>query len=171
MAGCHHQAGMRSKMKPSQPTTRQWQDATINRHFSFLRRCFSLAVKDGLLARNPVSGIAFFPEQNRTRFLSDQELTRLRNVLPPWAWAWVALAIESGLRQAEMFGLRWECVNFENGVVTVPLSKSGKTRHVPLSDGAKTILRTFESFLSSPFVFPSVRDPLKPINPDFFLRS
>ena len=86
-------------------------------------------------------------------------------------WNLVALAIETGLRQSEMFGLRWDCVDIENGVLTVPLSKSGKTRHVPMSAEARAILRTFDTFLSSPFVLPSVHDPLRSLCPDSFLRN
>jgi integrase len=170
----HHQAKMRAKLKTDRKTKqqrRQWADATINRHFAFLRRAFTLAIKDNKLARNPVSGIKFFPEQHRTRFLSEQELVSLRNVLNPEAWSWVCLAVETGMRQAEQFALRWKHVDFENGVATIPMSKSGKTRHVSLSDGATSILRRVESFTRSVFVFPSVHDPLKPLCPDSFLRN
>ena len=170
----HHQAKMRAKMKPNTKTKhpqRQWADSTINRHFAFLRRALTLAIKDGKLARNPVSGVKFFPEQNRTRFLSEEELVSLRNVLTPEAWSWVCVAVETGMRQAEQFSLQWKHVDFENGVATIPMSKSGKTRHVSLSDGAKSILRSVESFTRSPYVFPSVHDPLKSLCPDSFLRN
>lgn len=166
----HHQATMRSKMKPGTKMARQWRDSTINRHFAFLRRAFTLAIKDNKLARNPVAGVTFFPESNRTRFLSDEELTLLRNILAPEAWAWVALAIETGLRQGEQFSLQWKWVDLDNSVITIPMSKSGRTRHVPLSEGAKGILRSFDTFVRSPFVFPAVHDPLKPLNPDSFLE-
>ena len=167
-------ASMRTKTKLNKKTNqtqRRWRDSTINRLYAYLRRCFSLAVKDGKMARNPVSGITFFPEQNRTRFFSEEELRRLHGLMKPDDWRFVAFAIESGLRQGEQFQLRWDCVNVESGILTIPLSKSGKTRHVPLSEGAKTILRSFESFLTSPYVFPSVRDPLKPLDPNSFLRN
>src|SRR4029077_11626395 len=69
------QAKMRAKLKP-RPTNapkdfypnRLWSDATINRHFAFLRHVLMLAVKDGKLTQNPVSGLKFFPEVKRTRF-------------------------------------------------------------------------------------------------------
>ena len=54
---------------------------TINRYFSFLRHLLMLAVKDGKLNRNPVSGVRFFPEAKLTRFLTDAELTRLQGVM------------------------------------------------------------------------------------------
>ncbi|HEY6085985.1 MAG TPA: tyrosine-type recombinase/integrase, partial [Nitrospira sp.] len=74
-------------------------------------------------------------------------------------------AIETGLRQSEQFSLEWKWVDLNHSILTLPMSKSGQTRHVPLSEGAKTLLRSFESLLSSPYVFPSVRDPLQPLCP------
>jgi integrase len=171
------QAHMRAKLKPRpknapkdyQPK-RRWSDATINRHFAFLRHVFMLAVKDGKLTQNPVSGLKFFPEVKRTRFLSDEELTRLRGVMPESDWKFVAFAIETGLRRGEQFGLRWDQVDLENGVLTLPLPKGGKTRHVPLSEEAKTILRSFDSFLRSAWVFPGLKDVAQPMDSRAFLR-
>ena len=68
---------MRAKLKRSpkecpkdfQPKS-SVEDATINRHFAFLRHVLMLAVKDGKLTQNPVSGLKFFPELKRTRFFS-----------------------------------------------------------------------------------------------------
>ena len=52
--------------KQFQPT-RRWSDATINRHFAFLRHVLMLALKDCKLTQNPVSDLKFFPEVKRTR--------------------------------------------------------------------------------------------------------
>jgi len=108
------QAKMRAKLKARpkdaskefQPK-RRWSDATINRHFAFLRHVLMLAVKDGQLTQNPVSGLKFFPEVKRTRFLSGDELARLRGVMQLSDWKLVAFAIETGLRRGEQFCLRW----------------------------------------------------------------
>lgn len=134
--------------------------ATINRHFAHLRHALALAVKDGKLDRNPISGVKFFAECNKTRFLSDKELTGLREHLPALDFKLVAFAVETGMRRAEQFKLRWKDVDLEHGVLTIPMSKSGKTRHVPLSDEALRILRSLDSLLS-PWVFPSPEDSLK----------
>ena len=40
-----------------------------------------------------------------------------------------------------------------------------------MSEGAKVILRSFDSFAKSPFVFPAVLDPPKPLYPDSFLKN
>jgi integrase len=171
------QAKMRAKLRPRPKyfpkdfqSKRLWSDATINRHFAFLRHVLMLAVKDGKLTQNPVSGFKFFPEVKRTRFLSGDELARLRGVMQQSDWKLVAFAIETGLRREEQFRLRWDQVDLENGIRTLPLPKGGKTRYVPLSEEAKAILRSFDSFLRSAWVFPGLRDATQPMDSRAFLR-
>jgi len=165
------QARMRAKMKVNtKEPQRLWADATINRHFAFLRHVLMLAVKDDKLTKNPVSSLKFFPEANRTRFLTSEELERLRGVMFPNDWKLVAFAVETGLRRGEQFTLRWNQVDLENEVLTLPMPKGGKTRHVPLSEGAKDILRSFDSFLRSAWVFPGLKDVAHPMDSRAFLR-
>jgi len=52
----------------------KWKPATINRYFAFLRRVLMVAIKEGKVDRNPVSSVRFFPEADRMRFYTDQEL-------------------------------------------------------------------------------------------------
>jgi len=171
------QAKMRAKLKVRHTNApkyfqpkRRWSDATINRHFAFLRHVLMLAVKDGKLTQNPVSGLKFFPEVRRTRFLTSDELERLRGVMQPSDWKLVAFAIETGLRREEQFRLRWDQIDLENGMLTLPLPKGGKTRYVPLSEEAKGILRSFDSFLRSAWVFPGLKDVTQPMDSRAFLR-
>jgi len=171
------QAKMRAKFRPRPKNAgkdfqlkRLWSDATINRHFAFLRHVLMLAFKDGKVTRNPVSGFRFLPEVKRTRFLASEELERLRGVMNEHEWKLVAFAIETGLRREEQFRLQWNQVDLENGVLTLPLPKGGKTRHVPLSEEAKAILRSFDSFLQSAWVFPGLRDTTQPMDSRAFLR-
>jgi integrase len=109
------QAKMRAKTKRVGNTTvtvkRQWSDATINRHFAFLRHVLMLAVQDGKLTRNPLSGFRFLPEIRRTRFLAEEELQRLQGIMSEEDWKLVAFAIETGLRRGEQFSLRWDQVD------------------------------------------------------------
>ncbi len=171
------QVKMRAKLRP-RPTNapkefqpkRLWTDATINRHLSYLRHVLMLAVKDGKLTSNPVSGLKFFPESTRTRFLSGDELKRLQGVMSKSDWKLVAFAVETGLRREEQFRLRWDQVDLEHGILTLPLPKGGKTRHVPLSEEAKTILRSFDSFLRSAWVFSGLIDVAQPMDSRAFLR-
>lgn len=81
-----HQVKLRSKMKLNTKTKqpkRLWSDATINRHYAFLRHILMLAMDDGKLTMNPVSSITFFQEEQRTRFLTDGELRQLEQIMVP----------------------------------------------------------------------------------------
>ena len=150
---------------------RRWADSTINRYFSFLGRVFSRAVEDGILARNPLAKFKRFKEENRPRFFTDDELRQLQGLLlaaddrrrrngklPYDGWALVLFAIETGLREADQFGLRWEYVDLENGILTLPMPKQGETHQVPLTETAKAVLRSLTTFTYSPFVFPALRN-------------
>lgn len=130
--------------------------ATINRYYAAIRHWLYLAVRDGKLDKNPVAGVKFFKEpEGRVRFLTEGEEKRLREVMSPEDWALVAFALHTGLRRGEQFGLKWRYVDMDNGVLTIPRSKSGETRHVQLNEEAVRILRGLGSWMTSPWVFPS----------------
>jgi integrase len=131
--------------------------ATINRELAFLRRVFNVAIEDQKADSNPVRPKAFFRENNqRMRFLTEDEEARLRDALDPAHWPLVAVALHTGLRRSEEFHLRWEHVDFANGVLTVPRSKHGGARRVPMNDTARDILRSRPSRLKGEYVFPSI---------------
>jgi len=85
----------------------------------------------------------------------------LQHFLVEQNWKTVVFAIETCLRREEQFKLRWDQVDLEAGQLTIPLPKGGQTRHVPLSETAKAILRSLDSFTHSPWVFPNQKNPLK----------
>ena len=129
---------------------------TINRYFAALRHILNLAIAESYLVTNPVKGVRFFPEPTgRLKFLAEGEIARLREYLSPEHWAVVAFSLETGLRLSEQFHARWDCLNTEQGILTIPLSKSGKTRHVILSESAIAIVGGLSSWTHSPFLFPS----------------
>ena len=55
-------------------------------------------------------------------------------------------------------------MDLENGILTLPMPKGGKTRHVPLSEEAKAILRSFDSFLGPLGSFPGLKDVSQPMD-------
>lgn len=129
---------------------------TVNRYMGFLRRVLNKAVRDGKLASNPVSRIKMFREPaGRTRFLSPEEEGRLcEKIGAPYA-GWVRLAILTGMRQMEQFSLRWEHVDLERGVLTLPDTKAGGVQYVRLNEEAKMLLQRFIPGNKSVWVFPS----------------
>jgi site-specific recombinase XerD len=130
--------------------------ASINRELAFLKRVFNIAIADGLAESNPVRSVKLFRENNqRVRFLADEEEPWLREAIGEEEWPKVAVAVHTGLRQAEQFHLEWEYVDFTTGLLTVPRSKHGEARRVPMNETVREILRALPSRLKSPYVFPS----------------
>src|SRR5262249_7088609 len=130
--------------------------ATINRELAFLKRLYNVAIGDGLAETNPANGVRPFMENNaRVRFLSDDEETRLRKAIGEEPWPLVAIALHTGFRRSEQFHLRWQDVDFPTGVLTVPRSKHGEVRRVPMNETVRDVLTTLPSRQGSPYVFPS----------------
>ncbi len=131
--------------------------ATVNRELAFLKRVFNVAIASGLADTNPVKPVRLFKENNqRVRFLDDDEQQALAAEVPDIDdWSTVVVALHTGLRRGEQFGLRWEHVDFATGILTIPRSKSGEARRVPMNDTVRAVLRALPSRLKSQWVFPS----------------
>jgi integrase len=70
----------------------------------------------------------------------------------------ITLAIDTGLRREELFGLTWAQIDHTRGLInTTTRTKSGRMRKVPLPQRARTVLGTLPRYLDSPYVL---------VNPD-----
>lgn len=142
----------------SEPTRRgkPAAPATVNRAVAFLKRLFNLAIRDGLLGQNPVTRVKMLTENNaRIRFLLDEEEARLKAEMAPDSWAVVCFAMNTGLRQGEMLGLRREDLDLRLGMITVRRSKHGEARHVPMNQSAREALGLILGGHDSDWVFPA----------------
>jgi len=131
--------------------------ATVNREVAFLRHVFNVAIRDGKTERNPVARLRFFKERGRVRYLSDEEEPALMKALPDDAsHQRVTVLLHTGLRKAEFLGLSWKHVDFKAGVLTIPRSKNGEPRHVPMTSTVRDILsRRVRSLKADTLVFPN----------------
>ena len=73
----------------------------------------------------------------------------------------VPMLILTGARKNEVINAKWEDFNFEQKVWRIPMSKSGKARYVPLSDGVEQLLSNVPVFDDCLLVFPNPKT-LKP---------
>jgi integrase len=131
--------------------------ATVNREVAFLRHVFNVAIRDGKTERNPVTKLRFFQERGRVRYLTDDEAPKLMEALATEEDRQrVTVLLHTGLRKAEFLGLRWKHVDFKAGVLTVPRSKNGEARHVPMNATVREILaRRPRSLNRETLVFPN----------------
>ena len=138
---------------------------TANRYLSALSAVFAWGVDEQLVDLNPVRQVRRPKEAGiRVRYLSDEELPRLiaaceashhPDLLPA-----VVLALTTGLRQSELFGLTWEQVEWPRlglpeGATPVGRihllrgsTKNGEPRSTPLVGRALELLRgRFEALM------------------------
>ncbi|MGB7307905.1 MAG: site-specific integrase [Candidatus Acidiferrales bacterium] len=124
---------------------RNWAPASVNRYRALVSLIFRLGIENGKVKENPARFVKHRLVNNaRTRWLSPKEEARLRIAIKarnPDHMPELELAINTGLRLSEMYGLTWENVNLSRRVLTVPRSKNGEVRHVPINRAALCALR------------------------------
>jgi integrase len=127
---------------------KQLTNATINRYKAAISAVFSYACIEYDLPDNPVRHIRSLPENNaRTRFLSDDERSRLFKVCRASGWnklyLLVLLAITTGARKGELLSLRWNDVDLDRQTAFVSTTKNGQPKVLPLTDSVITELSIF----------------------------
>lgn len=123
-----------------------FQPQTVVHYLKFLRHVLNKAVKNGMLSINPFVRVELVKIlQRRTRFLSLEEESQLLEQLGETYRTHARLAILTGLRLSEQFSMKWEWVDFERGMITLPRSKAGGVQYVRLNVEAQAILRDRQS--------------------------
>jgi len=118
----------------------EWAPATANRYRALLSLTYRLAIRNGKAKENPARLVPHRLEDNaRIHFLSADEEARLRGAIEtkcPERMPEFDLALNTGLRVSEQYGLLWEDVSLPLRMLTIPRSKNGAMRYVPLNQGA-----------------------------------
>ncbi len=115
--------------------------ATRNRYRSFLSALFKRARRDGHVTSNPVRDVSRLTENNsRLAFLNDQEEAAIMAALPVHFRPHFTVSVHTGLRWSEQMGLTWRYVDFLTGFLTVPRSKHGGARRVPMNSVVRSVL-------------------------------
>jgi len=146
-------------------------NSTVNRYMQSFSAVIGSAVKDfHWLEHNPCSQIRKLPEpKGRARYLKDDELKSLLTACTGDLYLAVLLALSTGARQQEIWGLKWQDIDFKRGLLIFILTKSGEPRSVPMTQDCQAHLQQrFAEKASDKFVFPS---PVKDNKPNDFNRT
>lgn len=133
---------------------------SANRLLIMMRYIFNLALKwevPGIKA-NPCKGVPLMEENNKMeRYLSVEEAQRLyeavcksENTMLKYI---VPMLILTGARKREVLDAKWEDFDLGRRAWRIPISKSGKARHVPLSDGALALLANMPRAMECKWAF------------------
>ncbi|MEM9522935.1 MAG: site-specific integrase [Pseudomonadota bacterium] len=128
---------------------REVAPASVNREMVLMSAVLTTARKEwGLIATNPLSDVrkpASPPARDRR--VSGEEIERLiaaagTDLAQATARAVHAFrfAIETAMRAGEIVGLTWEAIDRDTRVATLPRTKNGTARRVPLSIAALSLL-------------------------------
>jgi integrase len=131
-----------------------------NRTLAALRRMCGWAVERGLLAASPCAGIkAPAAERSRDRVLTDDELKAVWQASEAIGWPFgplVRLLILTGQRRSEIAEMRWQEIDFDKRIWTLPRerSKNAQAHSVSLSGQVIEILESLPRVSGKPgYVF------------------
>ena len=144
---------------------------SVNRALNIVKSCFSKAIEWHLCSHteSPAKGVAELKDSaSKERFLSQDEAQRLivlvRQSRNPMLFPIVGFLLMTGARRSEVLNAKWEHLDLENKLWLIPVTKSGKPRHIPLSSKAlsyiaesKAVIRHSKIAQNSPFIFPSLK--------------
>ncbi len=146
--------------------------ATVVRYMAALSHAFTIAVNEWQwLEDSPMRKVKKPKEsKGRVRWLDDDERAKIlaacKESSNAWLYPCVILALSSGMRQAELMGLKWQDVNLKDGFLILHETKNGDRRRVPLSGLALSLLQEHAKIrrLDTPLLFPSNSNPQNPID-------
>jgi integrase len=118
---------------------------TANKELTYLKATFNFGIKKGLVSRNPVSGITYFPEERRLRYVPPAEdIDRVIAMADPDTQDYLWTIRDTMARVSEVNRLVWDDVNLKQRyVVLYTRKKRGghlNPRKVPLTDRLLGIL-------------------------------
>lgn len=136
--------------------------STVNREFVLLRRIFKIAVRKKAILSSPFDHgepmikaslenvrmrIATFEEEQKLYAACYGKSEHLKMI--------ITFAIDTAMRNGEIFKIKWENVDFANNLIKIPdvITKTGQTRNVPMTSRVKKILQELQSCAFSETVF------------------
>lgn len=136
--------------------------ATVNKLPILFKIIYNLGKKKKVhgTANNPADGVALFVTNNaKERYLSLAETQRLQDALEqsvnPQLKYIVPLMLMFGCRKRELLDAKWVDVDLERRNWHIPMSKTGKSRNIPISVRALEMLRMLPRWNGCPYVVPN----------------
>jgi integrase len=131
-----------------------------NRVLALLSAVFNYGIDKKWTTENPARGIEKFPEEKRERFLTIEEMQKLRESIEGYhdvsARDALLLLMLTGSREGEVLKAEWEEFDLARGVWTKPShhTKQKKDEHIPLSGPALKLLESMQTPGATGPLFP-----------------
>ncbi len=122
------------------------QPATVRKEVSYfktaVRKALRLDLVSDALALKLLRVELPKAPKGRVRYLTIEEAVRLLECCPSWLQPIVVTALYTGLRMGELRSLTWTQFDKAAGYLTLPKTKNGERRDIPLMGTAFTLLKS-----------------------------
>ena len=126
--------------------------ATLNRELGLVKHLFSKAIEWNKAKENPAKKVRLLKgEVKRVRYLMPDEVQTLLSNCIDHLRPIVTVAVHTGLRRSEIFNLRHDQVNFEQGIISILDTKNHERKDVPMNETVKAVLKGIEN--NGPYFF------------------
>ena len=141
---------------------------TYTRYRTTIQAILNAAKAEGWLSEVPKLATRTDKKKKTRDWLTHAQWAKLCGELPAHTRAMAMFAVETGLRQANVLGLRWSNVDIERQLVWVEAqdTKSNAALPVPLSEGALKVLKGMRG-AHEEFVFTFRGRPIKEVKTAF----
>lgn len=141
---------------------------TYTRYRTMVTAILNVAREKGWLTTTPKLATRKDKKKKPRKWLTREQWQKLYAELPPHMQPMAEFAIETGLRQSNVLGLRWEQVDMERAFVWVEAedTKDDDALPVPLSKRALAVLRSV-SGQHAEYVFTYRGKPIKEVKTAF----
>ena len=142
---------------------------TVNKDIATIKKMFSFALEMGVIDVHPLVRFPILKVQEVSRpVMTVEEFHRLVKSMDRLdVSVMVAVMGETGIRKGEALLLKWENVHRQEKMLTIEgRTKSGKVRHIPLSDFALSWLNRLVRYVHCPYLFVNPRTNKRRGNPE-----
>jgi len=116
----------------------------------YIRAAFTYAVDAGIILRDPTPKLKFKKNLKIKSVLKEKEISYLLRMAKernhPWFPIW-ALACYTGLRNGELYALKWDRVDLQKRIMIISLSWNGKNGFKDTKSGDDRIVEIAESLI------------------------
>lgn len=121
------------------------QPASVNREIALLKHMYTKAIEWGKCKDSPAKKVKLLKgEIKRVRFLMPEEIQKLLSNCADHLKPIVTVAVHTGMRKGELLGLKWDQVNFDQGIISLLDTKNHERRDIPMNETVKNILMGIE---------------------------
>lgn len=121
--------------------------ASINRALACFRHMLNKAVEWEMMEANPFNmgkGLHIKENNQRLRFLSQDEISRLRKECPVYLRNIVDCALNTGMRKGEILSLKWGQI--KNGFVYLTKTKTNEARQIPINGTLERVFSNIKKY-------------------------